>query len=89
MGNLPGLAEEPTLAPPQGRVTGALGLPVPEQRPGDCFVWGSCDAAASTRPGAAALLGAPAAGGCAWQHSDVPVLASDTHHLDVAEVGLS
>jgi hypothetical protein len=65
-------------------VTGAMGMPVAEQRPGDCYMWGACEAnpgAAGSRPAAGAAPGA-----CAWQHSEVPVLVSDTHHLDVAEV---
>lgn len=69
----------------QGRVTGAMGVPVLEQRPGDCYMWGSCEASAGGAGSRGSAGAAP--GACAWQHSEAPILVSDAHHLDVAEVG--
>ena len=65
---------------PQGRVTGAMGLPVPEYRPGDCYVWGSCE------PASAGASGQSAAWVCNSAVSCAPVLVSDSSHLDVCEV---
>lgn len=61
-----------------------MGLPVPEARPGDCYVWGACEAAPAGRNACAADPGA-----CGWQRSDLPVVVADTTHLDVREVGLN
>lgn len=61
-----------TLVDVQGRVTGAMGLPVPEQRPGDCYVWGSSDAS----------IGAV----CDRQQSALPAIVDDSTHLDVCQV---
>ena len=49
-----------------------MGLPVPEQRPGDCYVWGSSD----TSTGAV----------CDRQQSASPVIVDDSTHLDVCQV---
>ncbi|KAK9818108.1 hypothetical protein WJX72_007263 [[Myrmecia] bisecta] len=65
----------------QGRVTGAMGLPVPEHRPGDCFVWGASE------PTAGGLMKA-ATTEAGWQHSDLPTLVNNTTHLDVCEVAV-
>ena len=54
----------------QGRVNGAIGVPVPEQIPGDCYVWGSMHSAAED----------------ALPRSNVPVHLHGTNHLDIAEV---
>jgi hypothetical protein len=54
-------------APRQGRVAGAVGVPVPEHRPGDCLVWGAWERGVGGRgTGAAPILSyaaAPAAEG--------------------------
>lgn len=71
----------------QGRVTGAMGVPVLEQRPGDCYIWGSCEASPGNAGSRGPSPGGAPLGACAWQHSEVPILVSDAHHLDVAEVG--
>jgi hypothetical protein len=64
----------------QGRITGALGLPVTEHCPGDCYIWGAARSSA---------VGGKASGSGAdgwWQHSTAPTLVANTTHLDVAEV---
>ena len=62
-------------AHPQGRVTGAMGVPVPEHQPGDCYMWGA------SRPVQ------PAYGSKLQVQSSVPQPIKDTTHLDVMEVG--
>ncbi|CAL8464600.1 g4135 [Coccomyxa elongata] len=64
----------------QGRVTGAMGLPVIEHRPGDCYVWGSSN---------------PSTGFCLSQasinhrqHCAYPVIVDDSTHLDVHQVAV-
>jgi hypothetical protein len=47
----------------QGRVAGAVGVPVPEHRPGDCLVWGAWERGVGGRgTGAAPILSYAAAG---------------------------
>ena len=58
---------------------GAMGVPVPERIPGDCYVWGSSEAAA----GGKSAISSPVPG---WQHSNLPILVENTTHLDVLQV---
>ena len=57
-----------------------MGVPVPEYRPGDCYVWGSYE------PASAGASRQSAAWVCNSAPSCVPVLVSDSSHLDVCEV---
>ena len=56
-----------------------MGVPVPERTPGDCYVWGSSEAAA----GGKSAISSPVPG---WQHSNLPTLVENTTHLDVLQV---
>ena len=56
-----------------------MGVPVPERIPGDCYVWGSSEAAA----GGKSAISSPVPG---WQHSNLPTLVENTTHLDVLQV---
>eukprot|EP00884_Botryococcus_braunii_P011885 jgi/Botrbrau1/20698/Bobra.0058s0027.1 len=66
----------------QGRITGALGLPVVEHRPGDCYVWGA--SRSSTSAGKAWGF----TNDSWWQHNLAPALVANTMHLDVVEVAV-
>ena len=72
--------EAETLPLQQGRVTGAMGWPVPEHRPGDCYAWGSCE------PHSSASHGHSAASVCNGAPTAVPTLVRDSAHLDICEV---
>ena len=56
-----------------------MGVPVPERIPGDCYVWGSSEAAV----GGKSAISSPVPG---WQHSNLPTLVENTTHLDVLQV---
>lgn len=57
-----------------------MGLPVPEHRPGDCYVWGSCEPRSSGSP-----ILSPV---CSSAVTCSPILVSESSHLDVCEVWL-
>ena len=52
---------------------------MPERIPGDCYVWGSSEAAV----GGKSAISSPVPG---WQHSNLPTLVENTTHLDVLQV---
>ena len=58
-----------------------MGVPVPEHRPGDCYVWGSCEPKSNG--------GATPSPVCSSAVTCNPILVSDSSHLDVCEVWLS
>ena len=62
----------------QGRVTGAMGLPVPEHRPGDCYVWGS------SNPNIGSSLSQVSISH--RQHCAYPAIVDESTHLDVHQV---
>ena len=85
----------------QGRAAGALGLPVEQSMPGDCYMWGASGRAAAGgssifvtagRPGAmdradsGSTAAAAATAAASWHSSAAPVLLDGTTHLDVASV---
>ena len=57
----------------QGRVTGAMGVPVPQHSPGDCYMWG-------------AVAPRPAHPDPSWTYNSSPVLVPNTTHLDIHQV---
>ncbi|KAK9794046.1 hypothetical protein WJX73_005382 [Symbiochloris irregularis] len=59
----------------QGRVTGAMGVPVPQHSPGDCYMWGSV----SARPPHSDPF---------WTNDPAPVLVPNTTHLDINQVAV-
>jgi len=89
----------------QGRAAGALGLPVEQSMPGDCYMWGSSGRAAAggsssnfvtaSRSGAmdradsGASAPSLASAATSWHSSAAPVLLDGTIHLDVASVSVT
>ncbi|BDA49523.1 probable E3 ubiquitin-protein ligase HERC2 at N-terminal half [Coccomyxa sp. Obi] len=63
-----------------GRVTGAMGLPVLEHRPGDCYVWGSSNPNTGFPLSQASISHR--------QHCAYPVIVDDSTHLDVHQVAV-
>lgn len=58
-----------------------MGVPVPEHRPGDCYVWGSCETRSGSIGGGALSTSAV----CSGPAGSAPILVSDSSHLDVCE----
>ena len=57
-----------------------MGLPVPEHRPGDCYVWGSCEPRSNGSATVSPVCSSPV--------NCNPSLVSESSHLDVCEVWL-
>jgi hypothetical protein len=53
---------------------------VPEQRPGDCYVWGGSEPLTAVGPSSTF----PTV--CNSQHSALPTIVNDSNHLDVCQV---
>lgn len=69
-------------------MAGAVGVPVPEHRPGDCLFWGAWEGCSSARAAGSAAGVIESSSGNGWLPCAAPVVVADTAHLDIREARL-